>query len=411
MVDYRQRLATALRSRRGPDAVLRLRVGFRDWRLLIAWCQRMSSVPKALESEVDIGLPLLYPDGATDRISFASLFADVRDISTKKLPADCFERTPVKEPWTLKNGLPQIGALIAECGEVGDAASAAEEALRLLPLGTEPLQSNLRKILPDDPLALGLAVLFRALEIYRSDDHKWERIWSEGHWHPGRLVEVEEPGDYDWALPVKEWVKMAEAALEAVVSENKKRDMSGCADGYVDVDAIAEKLRAIAPSQVRRELSNAAVSRHLEFLCDLGAAESVIAPNGEITYRIRSGQREADWPSRPPRPPAAKTGLTWDSDALPVYLRDSLGFGSRGPGGPGVNDNAIGQILHDAFMSGMDDSTPTANERAKNGREFLETFRTGDAPAWIKDTCRNYCVDVLRWRDERNWPRCISPRA
>lgn len=53
-----------------------------------------------------------------------------------KIEGACFELTRVAEPWKLtRGGLPQIGALIAECGDVGEAATAAEEALRMLPLG------------------------------------------------------------------------------------------------------------------------------------------------------------------------------------------------------------------------------------------------------------------------------------
>jgi hypothetical protein len=104
------------------------------------------------------------------------------------------------------------------------------------------------------------------------------------------------------------------------------------------------------------------------------------------------------------------TGLTWDSDNLPVALRDSLGFGSRGPGAT-VNDNAIGQILADAFVSSPDDVPLSPSDKAKSGREFLEGFRSGEAPGWILETCRSFCQEELVWRDELDWPKCLTARA
>jgi hypothetical protein len=404
IVDYRRRLTVALRSKGENESVLRLRVGFYEWRLLLDWCQGMRNGPKVLKDEADIGLPLLYPDGSHDRISFASLFADVRDVTTKTLPATCFELIRIAEPWDLKNGLPQVGALIAECGEVGEATTAAGKSLRLLPLSLEPLQINIRRLL-EDTLALGFAVLFRALEIYRSDEDRWERIWTEGHWHPGKLAEVEDASDYRWAKPVGQWVKLVERALRAVASEDGGVDLLAGGEEFVEVEAVAEKFAAMAPSEVRRDLTAVGVSRHLEFLCEMGLAESRISPSGGAVYRILGSQEKSEVPQRPVRPSAGSTCLNWSSDNLSVSLRDSLGFGSRGPG---VNDNAIGQILHDAFVGGIEDSSPSANERAKSGREFLERFRSGDSPAWIQETCRSYCQEVLRWNDERYWPRCIN---
>jgi hypothetical protein len=398
LVDYRKQVVMALRSR-DESSPVRLRVGFSEWKQLLAWCQRMKNAPKALSGEADPGLPLLYPDGRTDRVSIASLFADLRNVCTETLHASCFEAIKVREPWSLSRGLPQIGALIEECGELGEVVAKAETALRELPLSNEHLLVNLRRVL-EDPLAMGFAVLFRILEIYRSDETRWEQIWNEGHWHPGKRVELDDIKDYNWAMPLSQWVELAAKALRDVTASASE------GEEFIDLDTISEKFKTLAPSNIRRDLTTESIGWHLDILCELGVADSQIGLEGLLVYRIRTGRGDVRDLTPSLRPVGAGAEFNWQSDSLPLALRDSLGFGTRGPG---LNDNAIGQILHDAFLG--DDSNLNANERAKSGRDFLEAFRNGNAPGWIQETCRTYCQEVLRWHDTRRWPKCIAPRS
>jgi hypothetical protein len=399
LMDYRKQVIYALRS--GNDArQVRLRVDFGEWRQLLAWCQRMQKEPKPLSGDTDIGLPLLYPDGRTDRISLASLFADVRGLSNIALDGSCFKSVKVREPWSLAKGLPQIGALIAECGELGEVSDKAETALKELPFINEQLKVNLRKAAGGNPLAMGLAVLFRALEIYRSDETRWEQIWKEGHWHPGRRTEVDDAKDYSWARPLSQWVQLAATALREVAARATEREE------FVDLDTAAEKFKELAPSNVRGDLIPESIRWHLDILCELGIAESRIDSEGQPVYCVRRDRRDADELQLPQRPMESGMGFNWLSDSLPLALRDSLGFGVYGPGE--VNDNAIGQILHDAFAG--EDLILNANDRAKSGRDFLETFRNGNAPGWIQETCRTYCQEALRWTDIPRWPKSIASR-
>lgn len=407
VADYRRQVVTALRGRFEGSNKLRLRVGAREWRRLLAWCRQMSAQPRALNGEADIGLPLLYPDGQTDRISFASLFADVQNISTHSLPASCFEVVRVEEPWALVNGLPQVGALVAECGGVGEAIKAAAEALRQLPLGQVRLRHNLRKV-EDDPLALGLAVLFRVIEIYKSDEDRWGGIWAEGHWNPTTLKEVDEPEEYHWAVPLSKWVGLAEQALRDVCEEFSDES------GFVEADDVEEvfltNIPPKVPAKFRDRMAPGGMGVYLDILCDLGRAESRKGNDGQWLYRIREAEGAVEGKRPPSRPPAGAVKLVWDSENLPTLLRDSLGFGSRGPGRVS-NDNAVGQILFDAFVGSADDTHLSANEKAKRGRPFLLRFRAGEGPGWLREVCRGYCRDVLGWAEEERWPACIAQRA
>jgi hypothetical protein len=396
-IDYRRQVVDAIRQKPNGKRIP-LRVGTRDWKELREWCQGMQREPRLLGGENDVGLPLLYPDGHVDRISFASLFADVRGVLDKPLPPECFDFVKAEDPSRLRAGLPQIGAFIAECGDLGLAADAAASALTVFPLGDTALQDNLRSV-EKDSLALGLAVLFRVIQVYRADDSRWERIWTSGTWDPRSLAEVDDAADYAWAKSVKEWVALAEKALTEAVDGAEAGD-DEISERSAELEIIAEKFSALTSLDVPLT----AVNWHLGLLCALGAAESWTAANGASMYRPTLRENSAVYP---PRPLAGTSGMLWESNSLAAVLRDSLGFGVRSPGA--VNDNAIGQLLYDAFVS--DGSTKTASERAKAGREFLERFRDGDAPEWIRDICRTYCRDILRWENENNWPLCVAVRT
>jgi hypothetical protein len=464
---YRKQVVERLRRSGSGSDPLALRVPLGARAELQAWCQRMAHDPAPLEDAgIDVGLPLLYPDGRIDRINFSSLYADVYNINGRILHADCFALTNDSGPiWELANGLPRIGALVAAIGGVEEAASAAAGALTLLPLGEDRLTQNLRDI-EEDPLARGLAVLFRTIAIYREDESAWARIWDEGSWDPVCLAEkpedsrdsrsdslirrtrqtlqlwkgenrnfcrklsqvlndavnefrlydkTDERDDCSWADSLESWVDRTEQAVRMAAKDeapgiDEEATQNGALEGFVDLGSITAALIQGVKSDGYPDLTGllepSAVAFHLDLLVQMDLVEYRSDPINGDTYRV------ADAPGRglrPVRPAEDKSGLKWISDHLSAALRDSLGFGAtRGPGNAN-SDNAIGLILYAAFLAPANPTAPlpATSVQAQQGRDFLKTFEAGESPGWLVEICRAFCRDKLHWVDERAWPVCV----
>jgi hypothetical protein len=399
--DYRRQVVERLRrGTRGTDP-LALRAPLGAGVKLRAWCQDMEKNPRPLVApNGDVGLPILFPDGRVDEISFASLFADVERILTRELPAKCFDlRKDSGSVWTLLNGLPRIGALIAELGCVENAAGSADTALTLLPLSGERLNRNLRDVEPES-LARGLAVLFRTLEVERADETMWEQIWDSGDWDPVRLEEPQSKGTCSHAAPLSKWVDRTEAAVQKAVDD----DDTGWATLGEITTCLREEFQNESGIDLENVLQPSAVAVHLEFLYQTERVERRPGVGGSEYKR-----RDPSQAHRPMRPTGQKTKLSWLSDHLSDVLMDSLGFGKkRGPGSTD-NHNAVGQVLYQAFLANGD-VTLNPSEQAEHGRAFLDAYLKGNAPGWIVEVCGEYCRTRLAWTNRATWPKSIKGR-
>ena len=390
--DYRRQIVERLRRQMDASFQLALRVPAGEWPKLRGWCLSMAHQPAPLKDS-DMGLPLLYPDGRFDRLSFKSLFADVggEALLYDPLPSSCFDLTKDVGPiWELVDGLPRIGALIAECGEFADAVTSALTALSALTLEGVSPERNLRE-LTSNPFARGFSILFRAMQYYKMDHDKWGRIWVDGYWDPNRASEIEDTAHYSESLSLRDWVMLT------MVAASGAAEKEGSEDGFVDLAAIAETLS----SNANRTLKKEAIVFQLECLCQMGRAEKRCSnPAADAEYRVWGHSLDDIGDRPPPRPLDGSTRIAWHSANLYTKITECLGF--KG------NHNAVGQILHDAFLSNQEEPKPkNANVKAQRGRDFFKNFEDGDVPGWLVEVCRNYAREELQWLDDASWPICI----
>ncbi|MFM8274624.1 MAG: hypothetical protein ACKODX_20160, partial [Gemmata sp.] len=235
----------------------------------------------------------------------------------------------------------------------------------------------------------------------------WERIWCDGPWDPVRLREPDGPLDCPWAESLESWIDRTEQAVGQAAEEEE-----GDARAFVDLGAVTTTLirtfRAETDQDLTDKLEPNSVAVHLDFLHRMGLVDVRSDPAGTC-YRVRRPAGPAL--RRPPRPPAGVTRLTWGMDRLPAALRDSLGFGQqRGPAAKN-NDQAVGQLLYNAFLAPPGGPLPAAAAQGSAGRESVLTpFEAGDGPGWIVQLCRAYARDTLGWTDEQTWPVCLRGR-
>lgn len=415
--NYRKQIVSRLRNCSGKlQHTLQLLPS--DSYQLIRWCNKMRDEPRMLSSN-DPGLPLLYPDGMIDRISWASLFADVDNIEFRRLPPGCFDLTPVnpEEPiWELANGLPRIGAIVQSALSIQDAFKTAVVALGKVPLGKYELSKNLREVL-DDELARGFAVLFRIVEIAHFDECGWGRVWNEGPWDPIRLDELDLPLGFDEYYEVEkvlgksleEWTDIVHQALKAICDQEESAELAEIAQR---LDSVVDEERIAIHGKFEQNLES--VEFHLELLKEMKLVE-IFTDSQVRDSRYRLPDQEAETiPHLRPLRPLVGTKIAWLGTHLDTSLRESLGFKT--------NKNAVGQILCDAFqdvshlledLSAGERKKKNAGIRAQQGREFLENFLNGKAPLWIYEVCRDYCKGTkhLLWTDERTYPMWLHRRG
>jgi len=370
----------------------------------------MSSNPIPLQDvPPEIGLPLLYPDGRTDLINLASLFAEVYCILDKELPPTCFDLTPPADNdpiWELSNGLPRIGALVAILGGTHDAVEKARSALDFLPLdgqGTE--RRNLNEI-EQDPLARGFTVLFRVLQILRMDTLTWQRVWEKGPWDPIKCCESEEPF-WTQAKSLEDWIELFQEALEKAFYDGECLDDDDSDDGpkFFDMSQIIGTLKQMVSADGGpdlNELNEAQADKHLQILVEMQLAERHLpAAGGGTMYRyIEEGT------SLPPSAkPAYFTDWNLPSDTMLINLTTSLGF-------PAADANSIGRVLYRAFLKVEGAGNPADAEMVRAGKQkILEPFIRGESSGWIVEICREFAREHLNWKDERTWPAALRRRS
>jgi DNA-binding transcriptional ArsR family regulator len=403
--DYRRQVVNRVRGAENGNP-LALRVPLGKYSQLRKWCQEMERKPMPLGAEgVDIGLPLLFADGRIDDIRIASLYADVDSILSRGLPAKCFDLT--RDPgdmWSLANGLPRIGALIAELGSVDLSVQAADRALALLPRGSGRLELNLLSVERGE-LARGFATLFRALEVHFADETMWEQIWNGEHWDPVLLDEAVSRAACPWVGSLSDWIKRTERALIEATAEEAINEEP---HPWADIGSITAHFIALVRKELGENLAGmtpGAVAVHLGFLQEMELVESRSCVGG-YEYRTRTPQIHIN---RPRRPEGDGTRLKWASAHLQDELMDSLGFGSRRGPATTENFNAIGRVLYAAFLATIG-SPPPMTDQARLGRAFLESFLRGEAPGWVIEVCREFVRTGLAWTDAQTWPRSILGR-
>jgi hypothetical protein len=407
---YRRKVVERLRRSAMGNDPLAIRVRAGDVARLRNWCQAMSSNPVPLRTvPPEIGLPLLYPDGRTDLINFASLFAEVYGILDEELPPACFELTPPADNdpiWELSDGLPRIGALVAILGGTDDAVAKARSALDLLPLdGQVTERENLNEI-EQDPLARGFAVLFRVLQILRMDTLTWQRVWNTGPWDPTKCCETDEPF---WikADSLEHWIDLFNEALERAVDDGEYLDDDDSEDGpkFFDISQIIGTLKQMVSADGGpdlNELKEAQADKHLQILVEMQLAERRLpAAGGGTMYRhLEEG---ASLP--PSAKPAYFTDWKLPSDTMLTNLTTSLGF-------PAADANSIGRVLYRAFLRVEGAGNPADAEMVRAGKQkILEPFIRGESSGWIVEICREFARKHLNWKDERTWPFALRRRS
>jgi hypothetical protein len=379
---YRKKLVDRFRKHPLDPAALRVPTG--EGIRLRNWCAHMVQAPQNL-AKADIGLTLLYSNGTTDQISFVSLFADCEGLLDGLLPEKCFATdSPTGDIWDLKNGLPQIGKLVSQVHTFDSAFADAVSALAKFPLGIALPENapNIDDMLNRDKLAGGLAVLFRIVDIYYSDECAWDDVWNERvRWDPVNLAAVDD-------ITIAYQYESLPSFLGRVVESVRKL----CAEEEEDGESLQLGVTAEDIADVlggRMTPSSAAV--HLEWLTATGTVER-IQTGGSPRYKVHSGGTLR----RLQRPKG--TAIEWKSDDIERLLRTSLGYR--------LDDHAsVGRLLWNAFMAFGEPAN--ANQQRIRGNKLLEDFLNGDAPQ-LAEPCRAYALANLRWNDKGNWPACLQ---
>ncbi|HEX8190432.1 MAG TPA: hypothetical protein VF586_18890, partial [Pyrinomonadaceae bacterium] len=178
-----------------------------DYQEVLNWCEAMRQEPRELCPENDCGLTFFYPDGSTDCVYIASLFAEVDDISWRALPASCFDTAAEEDadvdPAELDaSKLPRIGRFLQR---LGDLSAACHEATEILERNFPITPSDLRNVatrltqveVSKGPphLVRGLAAVFQLIRLHEYEFAVWEDKFSDHVWEPreGVFAEVCNP--------------------------------------------------------------------------------------------------------------------------------------------------------------------------------------------------------------------------
>ena len=343
---------------------------------LLNWCEQKSGSGSARVA--DLGLGYVCDDGASDRVSFRSLFAD-SVVDFAQLPSACFEIPAARggellgeRPWALADGHPRIGAFIAAVGSLAEASKTAGEVVELFPLDPSSSEAAPRLITSGEvPLVRGLVVLYQVL---RRDHHnfaRWLEYCKRLGWNP-RKCRLED----SCAPSLRRYLTTVNATLR-----------SGEADGdeWLYVADVAEGL----------EVSRKAAQWHLDVLLLAGVAEQ--STDEAAVPVFRSVHETVRHLPIPPIPPCDLDILRGGAKS---FLQESLGV-------PKNNHNQIGLVLDAAFVK----EPGSVNDQAKAGRLFLDRFLDGKAAPWLMEVCRDYAVRGLEWGETETWPRPIRVTA
>lgn len=393
--NYRRRLHTLAAP--PPNQVPGIFIMPDDYAAVMNWCDCMKNHPRELDEENDCGLILTYLDGKRDCIFLSSLFADVDGITARVLDAECFalkldENSIMVDPIELDPlGLPRIGAFLARLGTLNKVYAAAVEAVNTFPYLPDEIldvDAGLRVLLPNEPLTRGLVILLQHLRIEKSTYDIWHGRYASHRWSPRE-------GQFTSDLPqphesLKEVLEKLISLIHgvAVFCKDPKRRESFSIDEVVEAinDQRLEWVVDLKPEDARSSW----LKWHFERLVEVRILAH--APDGE--YFLISPDRHIGVLPLPKLFPHARTaGEVLGLQTTKERLKLSLGFAN--------NDNALGQVLYDAFVQ---HGARGANERAIKGREFARQYEEGKGPIWLLRICEIYAENELQWRDRRLWP-------
>lgn len=379
-----------------------------DWRALLAWCTNMreaatssgEGVGPLLSVENDPGIVIFGDDGRRDAISIRSIFADVPpgkqgfDFDLVSLPARSFTLGDDDSYFELDGeGYPKIGALVMKLGSLAHDYEKALEILAYfpeLPEGDVDLKlTDVKSQLRATNLATALAILLQDVRREHIVSEEWSTFYQSQEWDPSTNMFT---GQESLNINIKGY-------LERILKAWKHNDVWHIADvvTYFHCSDVS-----IDPDQGNPPSANFC----LELLRELGLATR--APNTDSYSRTNQSFSPGALPPFPKTPPR---GFFSHSRLGKAYSFDEIG----------LNDpSKILRILfgYESFSEGPQKSGNAVLERQigqafgwvnSDGTKFLEAFREGRAPEWLKELCRDYARDPshLNWADPARWPKSI----
>lgn len=386
--DFQKAIPVALREYRRRLAAVKMLPS--DWRALSAWCQRMANTAAngmgaCLSQQIDCGLPIVDVNGKRDVVSLRSLFADTPlkirglDFELEPLPARCFALEADDRFYELdEDGYPRIGSLIRACGSLeGDYAAAIELLTDFPPIASETPQARLttaKKHRKASPLAVALAVLLGDLRREYTLFSEWKRLYLECQWDAIEDAFVDSHGGEDT-------LAFYTASVARLLKEG------------VTLDDVCERLSSIGKDGAKRCLSLLVSMKTAEFSpCDR------LYTSGSKTF---SRNLVPPFPNPPPANffDISSLGIAFSSGGK--SLNDPsrtmrILFGHDSGQAESVDNAVLSRQIRPAF--GME-SDPEATA-------FLDDFREGRAPEWLKALCREFLRDELGWV-ESEWPQWL----
>jgi hypothetical protein len=410
--NYRRRLSMLTNLKNRPDIF----VMPNDLAAAHSWCAQMEKTPKPINDENDYGLTLTYRDGRRDRISIASLFADVPKITLRMLPPECF-RIPEgqsdekglqgdedRNVWELNyKGLPAIGAFIAFLGNLSNIFKMAADKVEAFPFKPDERispEQNLRAT-TSDALVRGLVVLFHLLRIEKYKYDEWAHLCLNHKWMPRRLRFGEEYANRDTLQSaLQSLIRLIKTLPDARSGLPFSREDVFEREIYNQERGYSEKLKWVTPI-ISTNVESEWLRWHFERLIDAG----ILAHRPQENYVLLSSDTLRNAPPVPsPVPPSIVENATFNRQK--DWLLENLGHAG--------NYNAIGQIMFDAFIqpaiNASDRQVTSANGKAQKGRDFIEEVINGKGPVWLTRLCSMYVVDYLQWHDPNTWPGWLRRR-
>jgi len=442
-------------------------VPFEDWEKLTRWCEQMQRTPLPL-TQHDPGFSFRLKGGASVCISFRSLFADVISLRdhelalsdfdfSQPLPQHCFLLRRDDKFFELdEHKWPKIGALIYQCGgrQIHEAYQTAIRILKAFPTPLDkstPAQNKLNKIEktegPLGSVASGLAVFFKVIEREYRLQQEWRKAYQGEYPYDAKTNTFLSKSEMDRGAALVDLVARVYSVIKSnaeYVSEGDQADSTDHPDNSFNYEEVSEWLTGNHRCEGDQTWGIEGVRFCLSLLVLLNLLKYNDAKEEYSLSMLPDGS------DRNRLPPIAngvsnmlfKSGVLSEVDAIQPVTFVKIVFGgstsrkskSRNlPSPEGVNasdHNFIGRIMYRAFLSrpqkpskGGATATPrkvkrkTAGSSAKErsnatlGREFWRDYLNGDAPEWIKDICRLYAQQELKWTDESGWPRAFRRQA
>lgn len=372
-----------------------------DHARLACWCAGMQenarNNPRGrvyLDESNDIGIPIFRLDGTRDIVSIRSVFADVSlkslgfTFDLTGLEADTFALDDDPEFYRLTEaGMPKIGALVAACGNLTRTYSQALCVLGTFPpIRIEASDVSLTKFIKDNVItdqAAALAILLQHVAYNHKLDELWRAAFVSCGYDPARDVFCSETD-----VTLQTWLDRVYRIAKSSIDELSLGDFKN-------------RLNENAAEFGR--VSKAGLTRLLALLVSL---RWLVSDPDTAEYRATKAAVTGDIPRLPADTPEGfllVSGLTDDYQdgndlrEIPGVMLHLFGHDEASPFRRSDNHNGLPRIIASGFALDSNDAAT----------RFLDAFREGTMPGWVREICRQFARQLPDW-DQARWPTWLA---